>query len=141
VRRACAGCNGQNEAVYRLNEDLFVGVKRRVGGGSPNLAMIVNQYLARLYFDDDGSAADHRFFGGRPRLALRLKDFEKNRNAPEQDGQVQDQCDLPSEDQKKSQGQDGQQKDQMVQGKNLREFQETPLTAQPDPPSLLLSIG
>jgi hypothetical protein len=103
--------------------------------------MVVNQYLARLCFDDDGATANHAFFGARPRLALRLKDSNKNNNAPEQDGHVEDQGDLPSEDEEKTQGQDGQQKDQMMQGKDLREFQSLPTLAQTEPPSLLLSIG
>jgi hypothetical protein len=111
-----------------LDEDLFVLMQRHSGDGSPDLAPVLNQCLALLDFDDDGASADHGFFGGRPRLTLRLKDFQKDRKAPQQDRDVKDQCDLPSKDEKKTQGQDGQQEDQMVQGTDLRQFQEMPTT-------------
>jgi len=118
-----------------------VRLQRHGGDGSPDLALVLDQYLALPGFDDDGASTDHGFFSSRPRLTLRVKDFQKDRNAPEQDRQVKDQRDLPSKDEEKTQGQDGQQEDQMVQGTDLREFQEMPATSQADSPSLLRSIG
>jgi hypothetical protein len=129
VRNACAGYNRQTEAVHGPDEDLFVRMQRHGGDGSPDLALVVDQCLALLCFDDDGASADHGFFGARLGLTLRLKDFPKDRNAPEQDRDVKDQRDLPSKDEEKTQAQDGQQEDQMVQGTDLREFREMPATA------------
>ena len=124
ARRACAGYNRQTEAVHCLDEDLFVRLQRHGGDGSPDLALVLDQCLALPDFDDDGAGTDHGFFTGRPRFALRLKDFQKNRKAPDQDRHIEDQRNLPSEDEEKTQGQDGQQKDQMLQGTDLRAFQE-----------------
>jgi hypothetical protein len=115
ARKACgAGYDRQTEAVHCLDEDLVVRMQRHGGGGSPDLALVLNQCLAFPDFDDDGDGAYHGFFSSHPRLTLRVKDFQKTRKAPEQDWYVKDQRDLPSKDEEKTQGQEGQKEDQIV---------------------------